>query len=728
MERPRPGAAIDIWGGPECTLNRVEDRYGDQIERSGHAERIDDLDRFAGLGLTAIRYPVLWERIAPTALDAPDWRWTDVRLARLRELGLRPIAGLLHHGSGPAYTSLLDPAFPEKLAEFARQVAERYPWLDAYTPVNEPLTTARFSGLYGVWYPHARSNQAFVRALLNQIRGVVLAMRAIRAVNPAARLIQTEDCGRCFGTAATRRQVAFENHRRWLTWDLLAGRVDRHHPLRAYLVAWGISARELDWLAEDPMRPDVVGLNYYVTSDRVLDHRLERHAPHTHGGNGRICYADVEAVRVRRRGLVGHRQHLLDAWQRYRLPVALTEVHLGCTREEQARWLLEAWEAAQAARADGADVVAVTPWALLGSYDWDSLVTEPRGHYEPGAFDVRSRVPRPTALAPLIRGLARGEVPAGPWLARPGWWRRPERLLTRRRRRGCGRDLPGTRPLLILGSAGTLGRALHRASVARGLTVRAAGRRDVDITDAAAVRGLVTDVQPWAVINAAGYVRVDDAERDSAACFGVNTAGATHVARACRELDVRLVTYSSDLVFDGARDRPYTEDDEPRPLNVYGASKAEAERRVLDVKPDALVVRTSAFFGPWDAHNFVVRTLAALRRGEVWRAAADVVVSPTYVPDLVEATLDLLIDREHGIWHLTNDGAVSWYTFAQEAARACGLGTDLIEPAPAADLGWPAARPAYSALASVRGRMMRSTAAAMAAFARSPAAQPQACG
>jgi dTDP-4-dehydrorhamnose reductase len=239
----------------------------------------------------------------------------------------------------------------------------------------------------------------------------------------------------------------------------------------------------------------------------------------------------------------------------------------------------------------------------------------------------------------------------------------------------------------------------------------------VDITDAASVHRLVARVQPWAVINAAGYARVDDAERESSACYDVNTAGAEHVAEACQAIGVPLVTYSSDLVFDGARDQPYTEDDVPCPLNVYGASKAAAERRVLEVMPDALVVRTSAFFGPWDRHNFVVRTLDALQRGETCRAADDVVVSPTYVPDLVEATLDLLIDQERGIWHLTNDGAVSWFAFAQAAARACGAPADLIAPAPASDLGWPAPRPAYSALGSVRGRMMRSTEEALTAFA-----------
>jgi dTDP-4-dehydrorhamnose reductase len=228
---------------------------------------------------------------------------------------------------------------------------------------------------------------------------------------------------------------------------------------------------------------------------------------------------------------------------------------------------------------------------------------------------------------------------------------------------------------------------------------------------------MIGRVQPWAVINAAGYARVDDAERDSDACFDLNTTGAGYVAEACQAAGVPLVSYSSDLVFDGNKDQPYTEGDEPHPLNVYGASKAEGERKVLEAMPEALVVRTSAFFGPWDAHNFLARTLDALQRGEPWRAAADVVVSPTYVPDLVDATLDLLIDQERGIWHLTNDGAVSWFEFARSAARACGAPVELIEPAAAADLPWPATRPPYSVLGSARGRIMRSTDAAVAAFA-----------
>src|SRR5205085_3518138 len=126
------------------------------LERNGHASRDGDLERFASLGIRAIRYPVLWERTAPERIADADWSWPDSRLPALRELGMTPIVGLVHHGSGPRRTSLLHPCFATGLAEFAGAVAARYPWVEHWTPVNEPLTTARFSGLYGVWYPHAR--------------------------------------------------------------------------------------------------------------------------------------------------------------------------------------------------------------------------------------------------------------------------------------------------------------------------------------------------------------------------------------------------------------------------------------------------------------------------------------------------------------------------------------------------------------------------------------------
>jgi dTDP-4-dehydrorhamnose reductase len=709
-------ARLEMWGGVECTVNRVGDRWFDQTTRSGHDERIEDLDAFAALGIRTLRYPVLWERVAPASLDSPDWRWADKRMHRLQALGIRPILGLLHHGSGPNYTSLLDEQFPDHLARYARMVAERYPWVTDYTPVNEPLTTARFSALYGHWYPHKQAATSFVRALLNQVKGTALAMAAIRGVIPSARLVQTEDCGRTFGTAATAPQVEHEAHRRWLTWDLLTGRVDNTHPLHNFLIGAGATEADLDFITNARCPPNVIGLNYYLTSDRFLDDRCALYPERTHGGNGRIRYADVDAVRARPEGIEGHQAHLLSAWERYRIPLAITEVHLACTREEQMRWLVESWCAAKASRMLGVDVRAVTAWALLGSYDWDSLVTCEAGHYEPGVYDVRASAPRRTMLASVVEDLAQGRDPTHPVLSTPGWWRRSERLLygqpstagVDRRAASC--------PILIVGSTGTLGRAFARICAARGLAYRVAARGEMDIRDGSHVDAFVRAIKPWAIVNAAGYVRVDDAEREPDLCWQTNVVGAMNLASASRNHGARLVTFSSDLVFDGKSDRPYTEQDTPRPLSVYGCSKAEAEARVLELLPDALIIRTSAFFSQSDDYNFVTCAIRTIAAGASFRAPYDSVVSPTYVPDLVHATLDLLIDGERGIWHLANRGAISWLDLARASARLRGLAVDRVFGAAIAQVWGPARRPAYSALSSLRGSIMRPLGDALNAY------------
>jgi dTDP-4-dehydrorhamnose reductase len=140
------------------------------------------------------------------------------------------------------------------------------------------LTTARFSGLYGHWYPHGRDDQTFVRALLGQCRATALAMHAIREINPHAQLIQTEDLGKIFSTRALRYQAEFENERRWLSLDLLCGRVTSEHRMWPYLTGVaGIDESELAWFIEHPCPPDIIGINHYLTSERFLDERIERY-------------------------------------------------------------------------------------------------------------------------------------------------------------------------------------------------------------------------------------------------------------------------------------------------------------------------------------------------------------------------------------------------------------------------------------------------------------------
>jgi dTDP-4-dehydrorhamnose reductase len=718
---------LQLWGGLECTVNRVRDQYFSQMERNGHAERLQDLERFASLGIRAIRYPVLWERTAPDGIESADWSWSDERLPVLQQLGVTPIVGLIHHGSGPRHTSLVAPDFADKLAEYAGAVARRYPWVEYWTPVNEPCTTARFSGLNGVWYPHDTREEGFIRALVNQCRAVVLAMRAIRAVNPNAKLVQTDDLSRTYGTPEMAEIANFFNERRWLAWDMLCGKIDPGHALWDYLLENGADADELLWFKDNACPPDIIGVNYYITSERWLDHRAERY-PATHRTQYRgIPHADIECPRVLATPTPGIGPLLQETWDRYGLPVAVTEAHIDANREDQLRWLVEIWNAAKKVQQGGADIRAVTVWALLGSFDWNCLVTECRGYYESGPFDVRGPQPRPTAVATLMRELASGRPLSHPVLQGQGWWRRPGRFLAKPvatstavadiAERGALRST-FPQPVLITGATGTLGRAFARICERRNLACHVLTRQEMDIADPASVEAAIVRFKPWAIINAGGYVRVDDAEGDVDRCMRENAHGPTVLALAAIRHALRFMTFSSDLVFDGTRDRPYVESDPTAPLGVYGRSKADAERRVLDADPQALVIRTSAFFGPWDEHNFVTQALDALDAGRPFAAASDQVVSPTYVPDLVNACLDLLIDRESGLWHLTNGAALSWAGLARRACAAAGVDDGRLEERTSTELGLRAPRPRHSAMSSERGLLLPSFEDALTRYLR----------
>lgn len=670
---------LELWGGIECTIVRIGDNFRDQAAETGHKERIEDLDAIARLGIRTLRYPVLWETVSPQHPGQAEWAWHDSRLSRLRELGIAPIAGLVHHGSGPAYTNLLDPDFPAMLARHAERVARRYPWISMYTPVNEPLTTARFSGLYGHWYPHGRDVRTMLVALYNECLGIALSMQAIRRVVPDARLVQTEDMGKTFSLPDLQAQADYENERRWLGFDLLCGRIDSAHAWYGEFLRAGLSLREMALFTDAPCVPDIVGINHYVTSERFLDRRKRDYPPAFDVGG--VPYVDVHATRsFHADGLTGPAERLREVWERYGLPIAVTEAHLGGSRDDQLRWLQQMWQAAHVLRGEGVDIRAVTVWSLFGCVDWNSLLLQDNGFYESGVFDARGDRVRPTALADAVTALATKGSFDHPVLDGAGWWQRNDRFFAVPPKVASVPDIMKStqRKLVITGGNGTLGRALSRVCEHRSLAHELLTRGDMDIADEASVERALAVRRPWAVINAAGYVRVADAPRESERCFRENAAGAEVLARACAKLGIPYVTFSSDLVFDGSLGRAYVESDRVSPLCVYGSSKAEAERRVMQVFPDALVVRTSAFFGPWDRYNFVHMVLRELAAGRPVEANDDILVSPTYVPDLAHAALDLLIDRVNGIWHLANQGVTSWYAFAERAAREAGMDASAI--------------------------------------------------
>lgn len=473
---------LEIWGGIECSIVRVGQAVRNQLLATRYLDRSDDLQRIAATGIKVLRYPVLWE-VVEAIKGARQWDRHDADLRFLREAGIRPIAGLVHHGSGPLWTRILDPEFPRHLAMHARAVAERYPWIEMFTPVNEPLTTARISGLYGLWYPHGTDEGTFFRLTVAQCLAIAAAMNAIRGGNPKAKLVQTEDFGRIFATPTLSYQAHYENERRWLALDLLTGRVHHGHPFFERLLEHGVERSLLDQLHAEPCSPDIIGIDHYLTSDRILDDRLELYPEEPVGGNGIEAYVDVAAVRTDLSAeMLCVLPRLLEVWERYRLPLAITEQHNGCTREEQLRWLIEGWRAAKTAREIGVDVRAVTCWAMLGAFDWNSMLVREDGYYESGAFDIRCSPPRRTVLAEALAALSQYGDFDHPALDRPGWWRSDNATHEH------------SRPLLLSGF-GEMASILNQCCMFRRL-------RTVPLASSKAVPDAFREQRAWAIVRA----------------------------------------------------------------------------------------------------------------------------------------------------------------------------------------------------------------------------------
>lgn len=537
---------LEFWAGLECTINRIGENYFSQFDWNRHTERNEDLELLASLGVKKIRYPVLWEAVAPAHLDELDFKQPDFALNELKRLGVEPIAGLLHHGSGPRYTSLIDPQFPEKLTEYAIRVAERYPWINYYTPVNEPLTTARFSALYGHWYPHRRDDRAFLTALINQVKGTCLAMKAIRKINPNAKLVQTEDIGKTTSTPDLKYQADFENQRRWLSFDLLFGRVTHEHPLFGWLVENGVLIADLDQLRDEPCPPDLLGVNHYPLSNRFLDSRLNLYPACYHGGNCRDNYADVGAVDSGQAQPPPPIEILREVWERFHSPFAVTEVHIGGGREAQMRWLYEIVESANILRDEGAGLRAVTLWSAMGSHDWNSLCTRCDGHYEPGAFDVRCGRPRPTALARMITDYVSTGNTSHPLLKRRGYWHEPMRVRFAPGNLADFSYTPPSRPVIITDSTTELGRAFVSACERRGIDIVTVQPDYFELKSARNLRSLCDQVNPWAVIDTHASGRLRDLSYFEGLTLLETIVGSETWADICASKGLQFLTFSTE--------------------------------------------------------------------------------------------------------------------------------------------------------------------------------------
>ncbi len=420
-EPARGGGALEIWASPEPTVARIDPRtWRDQAAETGWSARPADVDRIADLGVGACRFPVLWEHVAPQVPAERDFRAARAGVERLRARGVAPIVTLLHHGSGPHYTDLLDPAFPHLFADYAAAAVRALPEVERWTPINEPLTTARFSTLYGVWYPNRSDDPAFGRALVHQTLATLYAMERIRSVRPDAQLVVTEDLQRFTAAdAGVAPYVAFLRERSMLSIELLCGRVRTGHALYDFLVErCAVSEGELATIAAHAVAPDLVAFNHYPHSERYLWSRDDALA------------GDVPAVYVAGEPMPAAGPLLRAAAARLALPLALGEVHVDAPALERIRWLAQHAADVRALRADGVDVRALGVWAAFGMIDWHSLLRARAGAAEDGIYTFAGPggTPQPTALAAAVRALARGErIDDG---GVRGWWERAERLRT----------------------------------------------------------------------------------------------------------------------------------------------------------------------------------------------------------------------------------------------------------------------------------------------------------
>jgi len=226
---------------------------------------------------------------------------------------------------------------------------------------------------------------------------------------------------------------------------------------------------------------------------------------------------------------------------------------------------------------------------------------------------------------------------------------------------------------------------------------------EVDITVPRVIERTVHSTHPDVVIHAAAFTAVDDCERYPEKAFLVNAQGTRHVALACRQARIPMLYISTDYVFDGEKPAPYVESDRPSPINIYGQSKLEGERHVIELVERSWIVRTSWLFGP-QGKNFVKTVLNMAQRGESLRVVNDQVGAPTYTMDLAEMLRRIVEKGGPGIYHVTNQGYCSWYEFAREVVRQAGLRQAEVSPIPTSAAGRLARRPRNSRLENARLR------------------------
>lgn len=345
--------------------SRAGERPIDEYELTQHYQQVEtDLTLASGVGAEMIRWGVPWYRVAPTP-DTWDWSWVDRAMDAFQAEELRPIVDLLHYGT-PLWLDdqFANPDYPERMAEFAVRFAERYGhYATDYTPVNEPVIHSLFSGEFGYWPPYLTGPTGLVKVASSLARGFVLTQQGIaQELGSAATFVHVDAGMRYVGDVEApehRDTVARLRAQTFLVEDLVTGAVDDSHALLAQLRRGGVTDDQLAWLADNAVRPDVMGVNYYPL------HSTEVFEAGVHHGGG---FADSRPFHDA--GVDGLREVLRGHAERYGAPVMLTETCVTGSAEERITWMDESVRALHELRAEGLPVVGYTWWPLFDMYEW----------------------------------------------------------------------------------------------------------------------------------------------------------------------------------------------------------------------------------------------------------------------------------------------------------------------------------------------------------------------
>lgn len=366
--------------GIECSYPTIDGgrTRRDQLEECDHYARYaEDLGLVKELGLKVLRYGLPYHRVH-LGPGRYDWEFADAAMGEIRRLGITPVLDLLHFGVPDWLGNFQNPELPLHFADYAGAVAERYPWVRFYTPVNEMYVTARVSAMDGLWNEQCRDDRSFVTATKHVVAADILATHAVARRRPDLVVVQSESAeftheARAVPTDA----VTLRNKLRFLALDLLYARVP-DADVCIYCMDNGLTREEYAWFMRgEPPGFQVMGMDYYGRNERIV-------LPDGREQSGE----DV----------MGWTQIVHDYHARYKKPVMHTETNV-FDPDGAPAWLWKQWANILRMRAMGVPVLGFTWYSLVDQVDWDVELAEKRGTVNPcGLYDLDRR-PRPVAAA-----------------------------------------------------------------------------------------------------------------------------------------------------------------------------------------------------------------------------------------------------------------------------------------------------------------------------------------